>query len=89
MARPGSEIIEAIIERVSATPEGLREAGFLKPETEATPRNVKSATTRYRNALMKDEGFVESERLRTEGQTKIVDKDVAERPIVKPEDLED
>ncbi len=89
MARPGSEIIEAIIERVSSSPEGLREAGFLKAETEATPRNVKSATTRYRNALLKDEGFVESERLRTEGQTKIVDKDVAERPIVQPEELED
>jgi len=89
MARPGSEIIEAIIDRVSSSPDGLREAGFLKAETEATPRNVKSATTRYRNALLKDEGFVESERLRTEGQTKIVDKDVAERPIVQPEDLED
>jgi hypothetical protein len=89
MARPGVELIESIVSRVSQTPEGLREAGFMKPETEATPRNVKSATTRYRNALQKDEGFVESERMRTEGQTKIVDKDIAERPAVQPEELED
>ncbi len=89
MARPGTELIEAIVKRVSETPEGLREAGYLGQNTEANPRNIKSATTRYRKALEKDEAFAESERMRTEGQLKVKDADVAGRPIVRPEDLED
>lgn len=89
MARPGTELIEAIVKRVSETPEGLREAGYLGQNTAATPRNIKSATTRYRKALEKDEAFAESERMRTESQLKVKDSDIADRPIVKPEDLED
>ena len=88
MARPGKELIEAIVAKVSETPESLREAGYLGKDTEGTPRNMKSSATRYRKALEKDEGFLEAERKRFEGQLKVEDSPQPERPIVDPEELE-
>ena len=89
MARPGKELIEAIVAKVSETPESLREAGYLGKDTEGNSRNMKSAATRYRKALEKDEGFFEAERKRFEGQLKVKDSPQPERPIVDPEELED
>lgn len=88
MARPGKELIEAIVSKVSETPESLREAGYLGKDTEGSPRNIKASTTRYRKALEKDEAFLEAERKRFEGQLKVEDSPQPERPIVDPEELE-
>jgi len=67
----------------------LVELGFLGANTERSSRNVKSSTTRYRNALKKSEDFLRSEQAAAEGRTVTARADLGERPIVKPEDLED
>jgi hypothetical protein len=82
-----SKLIEDLVEK-NATEEGLREAGFIKEGTEATPKNVKSATTRYRNSLRDNELFLRNEEGRTFGETVTEQEKLLPRKQLKPEELE-
>lgn len=66
--------------------ENLRRLGFLKPETEATERNVKSAITRY-NKSLENPAVRRREKMRRDGQDSFVDSDLGPRKIITPEDM--
>jgi len=66
--------------------ENLRRLGFLKPETEATERNIKSAITRY-NKSLENPAVRRREKMRRDGQDSFVDSDLGPRKIITPEDM--
>ena len=82
------EIAEAVV-KGGTDVENLKRLGYLTEESAQNPRAVKSAQTKYTKAVQSSETKAKREAANIAGETTVVRQDLGDRPILRPEDLED
>ena len=82
------EVIEGVVKEGSNV-ENLKRLGYLTEDSAKNPRAVKSAQTKYEKALKSSESKLKREQANLSGETKIKVEQLGDRPVIRPEDLED
>ena len=82
------EVIEGVVKEGSNV-ENLQRLGYLTEDSAKNPRAVKSAQTKYERALKSSETKLKREQANLSGETKIRVEQLGDRPVIRPEDLED
>lgn len=82
------EVAEAALKQ-GADVENLKRLGYLTEESAQNPRAVKSAQTKYQKAVESSKTKAKREAANIAGETKVIQEDLGDRPILRPEDLED
>ena len=82
------EVAEATLKQ-GADVENLKRLGYLTEESAQNPRAVKSAQTKYEKAVASSKTKAKREAANLTGETKVIQEDLGDRPILRPEDLED
>jgi hypothetical protein len=82
------EVAEAALKQ-GADVENLKRLGYLTEESAQNPRAVKSAQTKYQKSVASSKTKAKREAANIAGETKVIQEDLGDRPIIRPEDLED
>jgi hypothetical protein len=82
------EVAEAALKQ-GADVENLKRLGYLTEESAQNPRAVKSAQTKYEKAVASSKTKAKREAANISGETRVIQEDLGDRPIIRPEDLED